>query len=81
MSGGGQARAIGGRGADVKPSLSRVTINAMDCAMLTREDKLAAKLRENLKRRKAQARAQSGTGASDNCAPDTPALPNGEPNG
>jgi hypothetical protein len=34
---------------------------------LTREDRLAAKLRENLHRRKAQARAQEN--------PDNPALP------
>lgn len=31
-------------------------------AQLTREQRLAAKLRENLKRRKQQARARSGTG-------------------
>ncbi len=38
-------------------------------AKTTREERLAAKLRENLRRRKAQARAQSGVTGH------TPALP------
>ncbi|MES2698577.1 MAG: hypothetical protein V4647_03070 [Pseudomonadota bacterium] len=81
MSGGEQAGAIGGRGADVKPSLSRAAINGMEPGMSTREERLAAKLRENLKRRKVQARAQSGAGAGDDDIQEPPALPNGEPNG
>jgi hypothetical protein len=49
----------------VKPSLSGAKKIAKVAAMagpdskLTREERLAAQLRENLKRRKAQARAQS----------------------
>lgn len=42
----------------------------------TREEILAAKLRENLKRRKAQARSLAGTPAAD-----ASALPKGESNG
>ena len=38
-----------------------------------REERLAAKLRENLRRRKAQARAQSGG--------ETPSLPKKDPTG
>ena len=44
---------------------------------LTREEKLAAKLRENLRRRKAQARALGAAGAPG----DEAALPNSESNG
>lgn len=45
---------------------------------LTREERLAAKLRENLKRRKAQARAhERGLGDHD----DNPALPKQPPEG
>jgi uncharacterized protein involved in exopolysaccharide biosynthesis len=40
----------------------------------TREERLAAKLRENLRRRKAQARAQTQTLEADG----KPALPKGE---
>ncbi len=43
---------------------------------LSREERLAAKLRENLRRRKAQARALGATGAPG----DEPALPNSESN-
>ncbi len=39
----------------------------------TREERLAAKLRENLRRRKAQARAQGGA--------DKPTLPKKDPTG
>ena len=39
---------------------------------MTREERLAARLRENLKRRKAQARA---LGANDAAATDLPELP------
>jgi len=41
---------------------------------MTREERLAAKLRENLKRRKAQARAQDGAGGPDKSRGDP--LPN-----
>lgn len=37
----------------------------------TREERLAAKLRENLHRRKAQARAQAGSGAAALSNPDS----------
>ncbi len=43
---------------------------------LSREERLAAKLRENLHRRKAQARAQRQSDATK----DEPALPKGEAN-
>ncbi|WP_086617696.1 hypothetical protein [Erythrobacter tepidarius] len=43
---------------------------------MSRQERLAAKLRENLRRRKAQARAVAGAGA-DSAAPDaTESLPN-----
>jgi hypothetical protein len=48
--------------------------------MLTREERLAAKLRENLRRRKAQARALSGAGEASE-RNNAPTLPNHEPNG
>jgi hypothetical protein len=55
---------------------------------LSREERLAAKLRENLRRRKAQARALGATdapGGAPGDAPgalsDEPALPNSESNG
>jgi len=38
-------------------------------ATLTREERLAAKLRENLRRRKAQARAMTDSGESDTSPP------------
>jgi|GEM_PF-1791952 len=38
---------------------------------VTREDRLAARLRENLKRRKAQAREINGTGATHEETPDS----------
>ena len=43
-----------------------------------REQRLAAKLRENLKRRKGQSRARSGTGASAPNSPESPPDKNGE---
>ena len=58
-----KARAIGVRGHDVKPSLSAPAISGKGLRMSedreapTREERLAARLRENLRRRKAQARA------------------------
>ena len=58
-----KARAIGVRGHDVKRGL-RLAVNSgkglrmsEDREPLTREERLAARLRENLRRRKAQARA------------------------
>jgi hypothetical protein len=44
---------------------------------LSREERLAAKLRENLRRRKSQAKALEAKGAAKDDAP----LPKGEPNG
>jgi hypothetical protein len=51
---------------------------------LSREERLAAKLRENLRRRKAQARALGSTdvlGGAPGALSDEPALPNSESNG
>jgi len=54
-------------GCDVKPSLShgrnsgKTFRMSEDRAELSREERLAAKLRENLRRRKAQARAKQGS--------------------
>ena len=54
-------------------------------AALSREDRLAAKLRENLHRRKAQARSLAADGPSDSAAPGesaaaaNAALPKAEP--
>ena len=45
----------------------------MTTAKPTREERLAAKLRENLHRRKAQARAQDAAGMDDSPAPEAPA--------
>ena len=62
-----KARAIGVRGLDVKPCLSRLANSGKALRMseerepTTREERLAAKLRENLRRRKAQARALDAT--------------------
>jgi hypothetical protein len=63
---GGEARAIGSWPAKVKPRLRFAGLIAKGCAMTkdrttggdaaTREERLAAKLRENLRRRKSQAR-------------------------
>ncbi len=59
-----QARAIVGKAAKVKPCLRCERKIAMKRAMstpdhkLSREERLAAKLRENLRRRKSQAKAQ-----------------------
>ena len=39
---------------------------------LTREERLAARLRENLKRRKAQARAMGSANESESESPDSP---------
>ena len=47
-----------------------------DAEPLSREERLAAKLRENLHRRKAQARAQETTGQE---VTDKPALPKTPP--
>jgi hypothetical protein len=47
---------------------------------LSREERLAAKLRENLRRRKAQARAL-GAADAPGALSDEPALPNSESNG
>ena len=44
----------------------------------TREERLAAKLRENLRRRKAQARALDPSGDSPDDRPDGPAEPAAE---
>ena len=82
----GQARAIVAGGAKVKPSLSGARNLGKKARMAPpspkppREEILAAKLRENLKRRKAQARslARSLTGTP---AADASALPKGESNG
>ena len=58
----GQARALAARGPVVKRGLSFASARGKALAMEkkpdvpSREDRLAAKLRENLKRRKAQAR-------------------------
>jgi hypothetical protein len=43
-----------------------------------REQRLAAKLRENLKRRKGQSRARSGTGATPSTPADSSKGKNGE---
>ena len=52
---------------------------AMDDRKLTREERLAAKLRENLRLRKAQARALvDGPGGGDAGAPEAAPLPNPE---
>jgi hypothetical protein len=49
---------------------------AKDRLEITREDRLAAKLRENLRRRKAQARAQGEQGAAEQSGAATlPKLP------
>ena len=75
--GGGQARAIVGTRPKVKHGLSGRQINGMESAMTdkpSREERLAAKLRENLRRRKAQARAL-------NTGERSPALPNGDSTG
>lgn len=82
----GQARAIVGRGAKVKPCLRRARKIGMESGMttpddklsreerpLTREERLAAKLRENLRRRKTQAKAMAGK--------DDAPLPKGESKG
>jgi len=68
---GGEARAIGSWPAKVKPRLRFADLIAKGCAMTkdrttggdaatreapTRQERLAAKLRENLRRRKSQAR-------------------------
>ncbi len=47
----------------------------------TREERLAARLRENLRRRKAQARALEGAALADTESPDLPesGLPNPAP--
>lgn len=45
-------------------------------AQASREERLAAKLRENLRRRKAQARAVNGTGVDSD---ETQPLPNPSP--
>ncbi|AKH43413.1 hypothetical protein WYH_02381 [Croceibacterium atlanticum] len=72
---GGQARAIGMTGCDVKPSLSQGHIggNAFrmneDRKELSREERLAAKLRENLRRRKAQARSRLDDGQGQDTLP------------
>jgi hypothetical protein len=42
---------------------------------LTREERLAAKLRENLRRRKAQARAAAGLGSDSQCPQPLPNPP------
>ena len=42
---------------------------------LSREERLAAKLRENLRRRKAQARAVAGTGSDSECPQPLPNPP------
>jgi|GEM_PF-924251 len=61
-----QAGAIVGKAAKVKPCLSLPCKIAMKRAMstpedkLSREERLAAKLRENLRRRKSQAKAIAG---------------------
>ena len=54
------------RGRNVKQCLSRAAIGGKKCGVshdnakpLTREERLAAKLRENLRRRKAQGRAMA----------------------
>jgi hypothetical protein len=66
-------------------SAARLGIRAKMVEMpdkLTREERLAAKLRENLHRRKAQARAlasPSGTSAQDRSENDSGALPNPPP--
>jgi hypothetical protein len=39
---------------------------------MTREERLAARLRENLKRRKAQARAMGSASESESESPDSP---------
>jgi hypothetical protein len=46
----------------------------------TREERLAAKLRENLRRRKAQARALEAPGGGEStCAESPPPLPKPDP--
>lgn len=42
---------------------------------LSREERLAAKLRENLRRRKAQARAAAGVGGDSECPQPLPNPP------
>jgi hypothetical protein len=81
-----QARAIVGLDAIVKQGLNRSQVNAKALRMsepprnnitqpaasrLSREDRLAARLRENLRRRKAQAR-QMGASASESTAQTLP---------
>jgi hypothetical protein len=74
-----QAGAIVSGGAKVKSRLSPSGKIAMGSGMgtpddrLSREERLAAKLRENLRRRKSQAKALA--------AKDDAPLPKGEPNG
>ena len=46
---------------------------------LTREERLAAKLRENLRRRKAQARALGGAGADSTPGESAETLPKPSP--
>jgi hypothetical protein len=50
---------------------------ARESEPLTREERLAAKLRENLRRRKAQARAQAGEDRAGQSGDDP--LPNAPP--
>ena len=83
--GAGQARAIVAAGANVKHGLRRIAMTGMAAGMShasdnrTREERLAAKLRENLHRRKAQARALGNGSKAGEAQPsenDSAALPN-----
>jgi hypothetical protein len=82
--GGRQARALAARVRNVKVSLSRTTTTSNKAAMNdapnlsrdanpSREERLAAKLRENLRRRKDQARATKSEPANE--SPDLPKPP------
>ena len=60
--------------AGLSDAASVATISAMNDPKPSREQRLAAKLRENLHRRKAQARA-AGSGAAPGESPDLPKPP------
>jgi hypothetical protein len=87
MSAPGQARAIVARGGNVKQGLNSLPLGGKAFRMsepprnnLSREERLAARLRENLRRRKAQSRAMShaaDTGGGESPAETLP-KPGGE---
>jgi hypothetical protein len=77
-----QARAIVARGTNVKRGLNTSALNAKAFRMseqsrknLSREERLAAQLRENLRRRKAQSKAIARAAGGSASESDAQALP------